>query len=387
MIIVKNSGVIIIEGHVQGLANTRALGKAGISVYVVDVGNCVARYSKYCDKFIKCPDFHTNDFADFLIELAENEDVNNWILLPSNDHAVYTISKHKTVLEKHYKFTIQDLSLIKKIYNKSTLLQIAQSCCVPIPETNYLIDKNQEVSLKFPVITKGKEGLTFYKKTGKKAFLANNKKELSSQMKLISSKIDIEDTFTQELIPFDGSNKTISFTAFCDSGEINSYWMGAKIREHPIQFGTATLTKSVHIQDCLEFSRKLLKKLDYTGVCEVEYLCDPRDKKYKLIEINPRTWLWVGLAIACGVNYPVYIYNFLNKIETHFSKSYEVGLKWYNPYTDFVFSLQAILKGKLNVRKFLTTFQGKKVNALWELGDLLPFWAYGILLLKMIKDR
>ncbi len=25
--------------------------------------------------------------------------------------------------------------------------------------------------------------------------------------------------------------------------------------------------------------------------------------KYKLIEINARTWLWVGLAKACGIDY------------------------------------------------------------------------------------
>ena len=43
----NNTGVIVIEGHVQGLSNTRSLGEKGIPVYVVDKDNCIARYSRY----------------------------------------------------------------------------------------------------------------------------------------------------------------------------------------------------------------------------------------------------------------------------------------------------------------------------------------------------
>ncbi|MBN1183890.1 MAG: hypothetical protein JXB49_16475, partial [Bacteroidales bacterium] len=82
-------GAIIIEGHVQGLSNARSLGEAGIPVYVVDKSDCVARYSKFCMKFFRSPDFQAEEFADFLIELGEQENLKGWLLLPSNDHAVY----------------------------------------------------------------------------------------------------------------------------------------------------------------------------------------------------------------------------------------------------------------------------------------------------------
>ena len=42
-------GVVVIEGHVQGLTNTRILGKAGIPVIVVDAGNCLAKHSRLSD--------------------------------------------------------------------------------------------------------------------------------------------------------------------------------------------------------------------------------------------------------------------------------------------------------------------------------------------------
>lgn len=383
----NNHGVIIIEGHVQGLTNTRALGKTGIPVYVVDVTNCVARYSKYCKKFIKCPDFSTDEFADFLIDLAKKESIKDWVLLPSNDHAVYTISKHKSKLENFYKFTIQNLSVISKIYDKSRLLNIAMQCDIPIPQTEYVTNIKQNIDIDFPVLTKGKEGLTFYKKTGKKAYLANNQTELTTQIDEISNKIVLDQTFTQELIPSDGTNMTVSFTAFCKDGEIKTYWMGVKLREHPTQFGTATLTESVYFQECFDQSKILLKALDYTGVCEVEYLQDPRDKKYKLIEVNPRTWLWVGLAIECGINYPIYIYNYLNNIPNKYPQNYEEGFKWYNPYTDFLFGLQAILKKEITISDYFKKLKGIRKNALWDGKDILPFFAYGFLLIEMLRNR
>ena len=60
-------GAIIIEGHVQGLANTRALGEVGIPVIVVDARPCVASASKFCTDFFISPPFLEDAFADFLI--------------------------------------------------------------------------------------------------------------------------------------------------------------------------------------------------------------------------------------------------------------------------------------------------------------------------------
>lgn len=113
----------------------------------------------------------------------------------------------------------------------------------------------------FPVLTRGRFGLDFYKATGCKAFLAHDKAQLYRQLAQIAATFPVERTLTQSLIPDDGTNKTISFAAFCVDGEV--------------------------------------KALNYTGVCEVEYLKDPGDGQYKLIEINARTWLWVGLARDC----------------------------------------------------------------------------------------
>jgi D-aspartate ligase len=383
-------GAIIIEGHVQGLSNTRSLGEAGIPVYVVDKTNCIARYSKYCRKFFKSPDFIKDEFADFLIDLAKREKIKDWVLIPSNDHAVYTISKHKSRLEEHYKVITPGLEIIENIYDKLKLLDIAEACGVPVPVTQNFKTREETLrkDLKFPVITKGRNGLSFYRHIRKKALLAEDESTLRAQLHLIDDKYAVQKSFTQELIPFDGTNKTISFTAFCVDGDIKSHWAGIKLREHPLRFGTATFAQSISCDDCYRQSVPLLKALNYTGVCEVEYLFDPRDGKYKLIEINARTWLWVGLAKACGVDYAKMVYDFVNGYETHYPVSYALGVNWLNPISDSVFALKALFKGYLKPAQYFdSVFNGQKVNAIFAKGDLKPGFAYFFNLLSFLKQR
>jgi len=374
---------------VQGLANMRLLAKAGVPVVVVDKNDCIARHSKYCQDFYLCPEFIEDDFAEFLLQLAKKKNLNGWLLLPSNDHAVNTLSRHQPELQDTFKMLIPPLSVFATIYDKSRLLGLAQSLGIPTPKTDYFIcTKPVSIDLNFPVITKGKLGLTFYKKVGKKAILSKNEKQLLQDLMALARVIGLSDTFSQEVIPYDGSNKTVSFTAFSVDGEIKTYWMGVKLREHPLQFGTATFCESVHKQECLEYSRQLLQALFYTGVCEIEFMRDPRDGLFKLIEINARTWLWVGLAAACGVNYPLFIYNHVNGLPNDFPATYQVGIRWRNFWTDTIFSFLAIFKGKLRILDYLQSVHGDGlIDAVRDKEDPRPFWMMTKMLFKLAKKR
>lgn len=382
-------GVIIIEGHTQGLSNTRSLGEFGIPVIIIDKTNCIARYSKYCCKFFICPDFAGDDFADFLIELSIRENVKGWSLIPSNDHAIHTISRNKKRLESYFKFLIPSIDIINNILDKSRLLSVAQLNNIPIPVTQYFngIDDNLDEKMTFPLITKGRIGLSFYKTFGRKAFIANNRNELKEQLEFISQRFKINETFTQELIPFNGTNKTLSFTAFCIGGEIKTYWMGVKLREHPWRFGTATLAESIKVPECFDKSASLLNALNYSGICEIEYLYDYRVKQYKLIEINARTWLWVGLAKECGIDFAKLLYLYLNHKETIFPKDYQIGLKWINRLTDTYISLVALLKGQLKISEYFASLRGAKVNAIFSLNDLKPSIMLIFLGLSLARKR
>ena len=54
-----------------------------------------------------------------------------------------------------------------------------------------------------------------------------------------------------------------------------------------------------------------MSSLNWVGVAMVECKKDIRDNSYKLIEINPRFWGGLELAIKCGVNFPRQYVNLL----------------------------------------------------------------------------
>jgi predicted ATP-grasp superfamily ATP-dependent carboligase len=379
-------GAIIIEGHVQGLSNTRALGEQGIPVYVIDKNNCIARYSKYCKKFFFCPDFKTPEFISFLTDLAKKEKLQNWLLLPSNDHAVYNLSTNKELLSAHFKLITPEISVVEKIYNKETLIKTALKTQTPVPKSWFPENFDSNFDYSFPCLVKGKFGLNFYKKTGKKAFMANNKDELNTILAELKTQIDINELFIQELLPYK-INKTVSYTAFCIDGEIKSHWTGIKLREHPINFGTATYCQSIENEHLVSYSKELLREINYTGVCEVEYLLDSRDNTFKLIEINARTWLWVGLAKQCGINYAPMIYNYVNNIENTYFFKYDIDKKWMHYLTDIPFSITGLLKGYYSFFKILSSYSKFPHPAVFRWRDILPFFAELLLIPLHLRKR
>ena len=381
----KIPGVVIIEGHVQGLANTRLLSRAGIPVIVVDKGNCIARYSKYCNRFYKCSDYMSDDFGDFLLDLHHSKGLQDWLLLPSNDHAVNTISHYKERLEKCYKVITEDPEVIGQIYNKRKLLKLAMDSGIPIPETVMPLGGNPEsVELRYPILVKGNNGLSFYKRWHHKAILIKSEEELTKIWHGKLAGVKPEEYFIQEVLP--NTNKTVSVAVFALKGIVYAHWMGVKLREHPLEFGTATCCQSVNDQEMLDLSNRLINKLNYTGVCEIEWIRDPRDNQPKLIEVNARTWLWVGLAAKCGVNFPLMIYEFIQHNKLPKALDYPTGEIWLNLYTDIFYSIKRIVRRINTPKEILVTYR-KFTEACWDWHDPWPYLMYGILSFEFIRNR
>jgi predicted ATP-grasp superfamily ATP-dependent carboligase len=101
---------------------------------------------------------------------------------------------------------------------------------------------------------------------------------------------------------------------------------------------------------------------------------DPRDGKYKLIEVNPRVWGWHTLAIAAGINLPYLLYQDMigEKIEVPTSCK---QVKWVRLTTDIPTVFLEIVKGKMKIRDYIASMRGKKTDAVLSLKDPLPFLA------------
>jgi D-aspartate ligase len=382
-------GAIIIEGHIQGLSNTRSLGRRGIPVIVLNHDrNCVARHSKYCTRFFHCPPYSSDKLADFLLKIAEDLHLEGWLVFPSNDLAVMTLSRNKERLAKHFYILAPDPPVTSQICDKYLLMKTAGSAGLAIPGT-WHADEPIPGGIRYPLLLKGRIGLPFYRVTASKAFLCHSPEEYNGLLhRILLAGLDKTEIMVQELIPDEGEDgMTISAGVYCRKGDIKAVWTGVKIRQHPFRFGTATLAKAVKMDDVEDYVRQLMQALQYDGICEVELLRDPRDNKLKLIEINPRTWLWVELARASGIDLVWLAWQDACGEDPAFPESFTEGLIWRNFYTDLWFGIKSILRKEISMRKYLLGMKGPRVHAVWAPDDPAPFLNLTIMLPYLMRNR
>lgn len=377
----NSKGVVIVDGHIQGLSLTRALGMAGIPVVIIDKNISIASFSRYCSKSFRVDDYAGSEFIDFLVKLAKKEDLTGWSLISTDDSITENISRNKSALSVYYKIIAPDIDILEKIINKRKFLEIGQNLGLSVPKI-YLEDRKdfQNFDLKFPVIIKGSYGRKFYLRYSTKAIICSDFDSLKQKISELFSDSTGEDYFIQELLPLKKTTRIISFTAFSIHGEIKSHWIGEKVREHPIILGTATMSKSAFVPELYDKCVALLKALEYSGVSEIEFLKLDGDDKYYLIEMNPRTWLWVGLAKTCGVDYAMMIYYYLNGKDYNYPTKFEPDYYWVNPLTDIPYSVKGLLGGNYKLNEILKSYSKVKDFSVFKSNDLLPAMMMMILL-------
>jgi predicted ATP-grasp superfamily ATP-dependent carboligase len=113
----------------------------------------------------------------------------------------------------------------------------------------------------------------------------------------------------QEVVP-GGDKELYTVGSYLGSeGRALGIFCGRKLRQTPRSrklvprgVGSCRHGEALWLPELVEDSLRLLEVCAYTGISQVEFKRDPRDGRYKLMEINPRLWMWHTLAAACGVN-------------------------------------------------------------------------------------
>lgn len=372
-------GVVITGGDSQALGVLRTLAKKDIPIIMLDSDHCISKYSRFKKRFFRSP--HPSDdqsYVDFLIDLAKKEKIhrNRWVIFPNSDETVYVLSKYKNILEEFYRIPTPGWEVIQNVYIKKNTYQLAKKGGIPIPTTYYPdgLQELVELSLDYPVVIKPSIRDNFYSKIKIKAFRVNNKEELVRTYEYVCSIIEPSEVLVQEFIP-GGPNHLYSFCPFFKDGEVLTSIMARRARQHPMDFGHAsTFAELVDIPEIQKIAEKFLGLINYYGFAEVEFMQDPRDGNYKLIEVNPRVWGWHTIAIASGVDLPYLLYQDMIGEEMDVRLPID-NLKWVRLITDVPTVLSEIIGGRLRIRDYLKSMKGKKEFAVFALNDPLPFLA------------
>lgn len=357
----------------------------------MDSGPCIAQVSRFTSKFFKSPIVESGEqFINFLIQLAEREKINGWVIYPTTDEAVKLLAINKKILSQYYKIPTPNWVITEILYNKKFTYKLAEKIGIPVPKTFYpeSVDSIPGLSLQFPVIIKPAIKEPFVKKVKKKAILAKNLEELIVAYEFAVSVINKEDIMIQEVIPA-GPHNLYSFCSMFKDNSALATLVAQRLRQHPMIFGRATThAETKNIPELEELGIKFLKAVNYYGLSEVEFMWDNRDKKYKLLEVNARTWGWHTLGHTVGINFPLILYKDMSQIENQNYKTQIPNIqgKWGRLLTDIPVAVKEILRGNLNLMDYMISLRGTK-DAVWSMDDPLPFFAEFFLIPYLWRTR
>lgn len=370
----KPPGALITGGDFQGLGVIRSLGRRGIPVHVIDNELSIGRFSRLCKRFSFAP--HPADereYVRFLKEYAREFDGTKWVLYANNDTIVKVLAKNKCTLEDDYLVPTPSWEVIRNVYNKKNTYRLAESLQVPIPKVYYPQDENDidRIDVDFPLVIKPATRDLFFERLRKKAILVHDRQQLQRTYREVCRIIDPSEILIQEFIPAGPSN-LYSFCPFFKDGKALAAIMARRSRQHPMDFGQATtFAEIVHIPALEEYGTRFLSAIGYYGLAEVEFMYDPRDRIYKLLEINARVWGWHTLAIGAGIDLPYLLYRDMLGQSLDLPATVK-PMKWLRAITDVPTGLLEILKGKMSLGEYVRSLKGGKQHAVFAADDIVP---------------
>ncbi|MBW2180408.1 MAG: ATP-grasp domain-containing protein [Deltaproteobacteria bacterium] len=379
------SEVIITDGHWRkSLAAVRALGKKGIKTAVGESTRvATSMFSKYCRRAFVYPSpvHRPLEFIDFMENVLRRG--NCQMFLPMEDETLVLISENHSIFSRWTYLPFVSADKLAFARSKDRVLQLAETKGIPIPKTWYIESLAQldELidGLPYPVVIKPKTG------SGALGVSYIQKKQ-DLKKRYLSIHRQYPYPLIQERIPAEGAGYGVSLL-FDENSTVKASFVHKRLREYPVSGGASTFRESVQNDEIRDMAVSLLKDLGWFGVAMVEFKQDPRDGVLKLMEINPRFWGSLSLAIASGVNFPYLLYKMSKGERFKPVENYKIGVKcrWLLPgdLLHFIYNPNRV---RLIPEFFNFTDPDTHYDIL-SLDDPLPVLGRALTLLTFLYDR
>jgi D-aspartate ligase len=348
------AAAVIDVGWVNGLAAIRSLGRAGVRVLAVDHRSSALGFrSRYAERML-CPDPFEDEqrFVNFVRALGEV------VVFPTHDDSLRAVARYADDLDVLTPFP--DWDVLERLQSKRAQLEVATAAGVAVPETRYPQSATEARELELPVVVKPEHPVEFKRRHRRQAFRCDT----VTQVDEAYARTEEFGAIVQEHVP-GGDDELYTVGSYVDrDGRALGVFSGRKLRQTPPGIGTCRVGEAVWVQEVVDDAFRLLHAFGYRGLSQVEFKRDPRDGRYKLMEINARLWQWHGLATACGVDLPRIAYADLTGAEIPDADMNGHGKRWAitllpgerpapqrPPYVDAVFSLDDPKPGLIHLAR------------------------------------
>jgi predicted ATP-grasp superfamily ATP-dependent carboligase len=361
-----------------GLAAVRSLARHGVPVRGFDSEHRQygfrSRYGVHqlCPDAIREPDALVRCLLDQARRLSTPP-----VLYPTSDAFVAFVSEHRDELEKHCMHALPSPDAVALALDKRGQYERALQAGVPVVPAHWPADieavRALAPTLTYPVVVKPAVGHLWRARSGRhKAFFVSDADSLNA----VSERLFMygQTAVIQSFVAGPNTNHSKVCAYFDAAGRPQICVCMRKIRQHPVDFGVGTMMESVHDPEVASLGLRLFGALGWRGPGSIEFKCDERDGKWKLIELNPRLWQQHGLAATCGADFSVIQYHDLTGSPPP-AHRYRVGIRWVDEFRDPRSSWEHWRHGQLTLRQWIRSWRGVRGFALFACDDPVPFFA------------
>jgi predicted ATP-grasp superfamily ATP-dependent carboligase len=304
-------GAVVYPDGLAALGVARGLGPHGVPVTVVAPNRTTpGQYSRWARRLT-----HRGNGAalvDALVDFARGQ-AERPVLFLADDAALLAVEPQRARLLRWYRFPSSGWPVLERIMLKKHLYA-ALTGVVPVPRTALVAGESDlaeaDETVGYPALVKpylrclsdatGPSHPPFEKVFGSKAVRVRTPADLR-RVHAAARTHGFEIVVQEEI---EGPISTLFSVGLYvgPDGALGAAFTSRKVCQVPADFGDGLVVEAVQVPGIVEAAVRALRHFGYHGMADIEFKWDDRERVYKLLDINPRPWLWMNLPAACGVN-------------------------------------------------------------------------------------
>ena len=383
-----DAGAVVTGASYRALAVVRSLGRRGVNVRVVRSDeHALARSSRYARGRLGWPRGEEPNRVEYLVQLAEREGLQGWVLIPTHDEEAALIARHSGRLRELYRLTTPSWEMLRAAYDKRCTHALAARLGLHQPWTIFPggVGELYEGG-RFPVVVKPTHKATANRLTVDKAWRVDDAAAMRRRYQEACRLLEPSALMIQELVPGDGPAQ-LSYAALCSEGEVVACLTARRIRQYPMDFGRASsFVESIEDPSWSGDVRRLLRAMRFTGMVEVEFKRDARTGENLLLDVNPRAWGWQSLGARAGVDFPYLLWRLATGASLPPVQAVP-GVRWVRMATDLLAAAGEVAAGRLSLWGYLRSLQRPLEFAVFARDDPLPSLVGPLLAARLVAGR
>ena len=281
------------------LAVARSLGRRGAEVhFTTQSGGGAASHSRYVNATHVLP-LYVGDGSEWLRTLRQLCSEHGFALLvPTSDSSLEQLLRHRSDL-RDIELALPNEAAAACFTDKLLTRQLAEDHAVPIAEGSTI-----ELAGGIPRLARELELPVVLKR--RKSYECGDPDQ-KSEVRLVDTGIDLQRAlatgrfdFAESFVP----DFCRGLSVLARDGKVLVAHQHRRLnQQHSTGPGSLRISEACDPQ-LLEWTRKLAAATRLTGVAMFEFRHDPRSGQTVLLEVNPRFWGSLPLAVAAGADFP-----------------------------------------------------------------------------------